>query len=382
MKNILYTLVIVILASCTQQNGNNTDSLIHIDLSEVVEENTFASTLFSDIRVVPLETINGSLLSNIREIDIYNDMVYISDALMSKILVFSIENGKFLNALSKQGKGAGEYSMIDDFIIDDDNKTIEVLDKQKREIHIYDIHNLEYITSIPFDLSFVYSFSKANDYYYFQTNGSTNSINGKPVNHDLIAFNKKTNAYYALLSRNNFPDESQAWEFTTIFNENKKGDVFISSAWSDTIYRINNHIIKPFIKVHSGKRGFPPTINTSTFQEKMAYLESNNVTNKIHFYKLLMHNEDGYIVAYGKGYPPVTYYYIHLYSVPNNSTFNVSKITCDFPAFSNQKIDVFKEDNGLVISVLYPSEIEDKDLDSLGIAITDNPILLIFTANI
>lgn len=382
MKNILITFVIILLVSCTQQNDDNKGSLIHIDLSEVVEENTLASTLFSDMSVVPLETTKGSLLSNIREIGIYNDKVFISDALMSNILVFNIENGKFLKALSKQGKGAGEYSMIDDFIIDDSNKTIEVLDKKNRKIHIYDIQNFEYINSITIDLSFVYSFSKANNYYYFQTNGSTNSINGESVNCDLVAFDKKNNKYYALLPKNGFPDESQAWEFIKIFNKNKKGNVYLSSAWSDTIYKINNHRITPFIIVHSGKRGFPSNINTSAFQEKMAYLKSNNVTNKIHFYKLLMSNEDGYIIAYGKGYPPVTYYYIHLYSVSNNIIFNANKITCDFSAFSNQKIDVFKEENGLVISVLYPSEMKDNDLDNLGLVNTDNPILLLFTTNI
>jgi hypothetical protein len=120
----------------------NTNNLLQID------------SIFSDIRIVPLETKEECLISNIVKVQFYKDKFFLHDK-SQKLLVFNT-NGRFLSEIGKKGRGPGEFLELRDFDIDNDGN-IYILDFQK--IHKFNIDG-------KFLSSFKYHFIK-NEQMFF-----------------------------------------------------------------------------------------------------------------------------------------------------------------------------------------------------------------------
>jgi hypothetical protein len=346
---------------------------ISVNFDKIEEKEHLASTIFSDMELVKLETTTESVLSDIKNIKFYKDNIYIQDIIFKGVFVFDMK-GKFLKKLDKYGRGADEYTSIDDFIIDETKNTLEVLNKKDNYIHIYDIDSFEIINTIKIPITFVFNFSKNDDLYYFQTNKARNLINRKYTTSEIIVYDPNRNKVYTLME--NITEDNRHWEFYNIFTKNSNNKLFVSLAWEVDIYYLHKKNINPTIKINALQKGIPPEIKSSAYDVKMEYLQSNSMKNKKHFFKLLHKEENDIIIAYGIGYPPTICHYFNIDS--GTKVISTKKILNDFPPFNLETIDVFGSDDGKIISALFPVDLKTETLINTGLKIEDNPALMLF----
>ena len=96
------------------------------------------SDLFSEVRLVTLETTSESLISQIRQIAFHQSRFYILDSKQQMIFCFD-KNGKFIFRISAQGNGPGEYNYLTDINVDTENGQLMLLDPAVARVHYYDL---------------------------------------------------------------------------------------------------------------------------------------------------------------------------------------------------------------------------------------------------
>ncbi|MDD3687489.1 MAG: 6-bladed beta-propeller [Bacteroidales bacterium] len=363
---------LILIVSCN--NTKPESSTFEIIMQK--ETNIKASAIFSEMKYIKLETRSECMLAAIRDFEISNSLIYILDVLQQGIYVFDLK-GNFIRSLRKMGKGEGEYSAIEAFFVDEKSNTLEILDKNRMSILKYSLSEFNYIDRLKLPFDFCFNFIKKGNLYYFQTNSAANSIGESISNSEIIVFNATSKVAKPLTDKVMSSNENQSWEFLDVFTTNNK-EIFVSLAWHEYIYRIEEEILVPYIYVQKGTRGIPKDILTATYDEKMHYLHSKEMEEKSHFFKLLMNNENGLIIGYGIGYPPQLCYYLHLNK--GKDTFFTDNIEIDFAPFTHQSLEIFKETDGYISSVIYPYRLgyNDKLHSHLNVSSEDNPIVLLF----
>ncbi len=93
---------------------------------------------FEDCYLVHLETTDESLITEITQVEIFDEQIYIFDHKLSKVSIFS-SDGKFLGTVGKRGNGPEEYVSISSFYVDTVEKTIHLIDPLKMAVNEYDL---------------------------------------------------------------------------------------------------------------------------------------------------------------------------------------------------------------------------------------------------
>ena len=384
IKSTFFLICLVCLLSSCKDNKNLKSYANYEDASEKIELNKRQpmkiSNITSGMKVVKLETSENVLLSNIKEIKIFGDFIYILDVVFKGIYVFDFE-GNLIRKFQKEGKGPGEYLSINDFFIDATLRQLEVFDKFNMNINIYDLKNFKFKESISLPFDFAFKFHKKNEVYYFQTNNARNKIGENETNSEVLLYNPHKKQVEPLFNNILPKDENQAWEFHNIFTVNQKNDVFVSLAWHEQLYKIENHKIKPLISIETTDlEKYPKSILTGNFEKRMGFLNSKDVRNKIHFFKTLVHEGKNRIVGYGIGYPPKVCHYVLWDS--GKSIYNTNNIQNDFLPGLNSSVEIFKQEKEYLISVIYAYDENQAVLDHFGITSGSNPVILLFKMKI
>jgi hypothetical protein len=122
--SIINTLILLlVIASSCQINSKKikNEESVEIDLSKNKSSNQIKlSKYLKHEKYIALETTPSCLIGNVSRIEIFNDRIFILDPYIAKKLFVFDLNGKFLHAISKRGKGPGEYGDIMDFRIKND----------------------------------------------------------------------------------------------------------------------------------------------------------------------------------------------------------------------------------------------------------------------
>ena len=119
MKKVVFNIITFLcIAACS--SNKEQDNLITIHLDPTSRQTVNWEQLFdtASMQVIPLETIDQSLLAWVDKV-IITDTVY-SFSSNNSIYTFN-QNGNFLFKIAHQGRGPGEYLVLDDFYIDEDN---------------------------------------------------------------------------------------------------------------------------------------------------------------------------------------------------------------------------------------------------------------------
>jgi hypothetical protein len=120
---------------------------------EMLSNNTQFSTLLEEYRYIIPETTSESLFSYIYKAYIYRDYIYILDKkCQDKILVFDLNDGKFIVGIGSQGGGPNEYINLGNFTLDKIGGNILILDEHRKSVLIYDAIKGDFKSS--FDLNF------------------------------------------------------------------------------------------------------------------------------------------------------------------------------------------------------------------------------------
>ena len=142
MKRIIIVCFIsIFLIRCTFSDKESTDGGILIEFGDIKKINT---ALLDDMDFVKLETNQESIIEGIRQIEVFNEHIYILD--LYGVNVFGL-NGKFIRNIKISGSGPGEFISPYSFWID---KTgyILILDLRLKRVLKYNIENFEFIENI------------------------------------------------------------------------------------------------------------------------------------------------------------------------------------------------------------------------------------------
>lgn len=89
---------------------------------------------FSEITIVPLETVDESLISDILAVELIDSLVFVRDD--HRLLLFDTR-GKFISEIGQKGRGPGEYIGLQAFFVDRHNRTVTIIDYMKRLLLTY-----------------------------------------------------------------------------------------------------------------------------------------------------------------------------------------------------------------------------------------------------
>jgi hypothetical protein len=173
-KTLIVTLICCLYISCDRRDNiiEYDKATYFIDIDSVKRENTFrTSDIFKKINVIILEDHDYAVISDITEMRIFDDKIYIMDAWkVGKLFVYDRATGKYLKEIGGRGEGPEEHLGITGFCIDTIRKEIYLLDSGKSQIHKYDIETGKYIAnvSIPYEIWYRY-ISFCNSKLYINT---------------------------------------------------------------------------------------------------------------------------------------------------------------------------------------------------------------------
>lgn len=177
MNKHMYILLVIacIIISCDKKVSNDNLDVIEINVESVVDKLDISSIFQDSIEIIPLETSNTSLISDIEKVIFQDGLLYISDRMGQAIFVFN-QFGEFITSIGELGPGPNEYSELGDFILVGDS--ILVQDKYSNKILIYnregvhqsniDLPDLTYAEFTCFDnkLIFVTNHERSDFGYY------------------------------------------------------------------------------------------------------------------------------------------------------------------------------------------------------------------------
>ncbi|MGQ9644718.1 MAG: 6-bladed beta-propeller, partial [Ignavibacterium sp.] len=156
-----------------RKTESDAEFIVSVDLKRVGEIDF--KSMFSSVELIPLETKPESVLKTVTKLICRDGRYYILDRDQGAIFFFD-RNGKFINKIQTLGIGPGEYTLIDDFVINRFTSNIELLDP-RGEINVYDtegrfienfhlplraIHAFEYLTKDTLILYSIYESFKLN----------------------------------------------------------------------------------------------------------------------------------------------------------------------------------------------------------------------------
>ena len=145
----LFIIQILIFSACSRPSET-------INLAKDSSVSIF--DIFSDVKVVELETNPLSFIARIDKVIFYSSKYFILDGKSQQLLWFD-DRGRFVNKISAKGRGPGEYNHIIDFTIDSKNELIVLLDPAVQRIHFFSFEG-SFIRTIQIDTERVMGFNK------------------------------------------------------------------------------------------------------------------------------------------------------------------------------------------------------------------------------
>lgn len=109
--------------SCQSQKSELSEKHLSVSL---VETPILLKNLFSNVRVISLETSEDCFIKRIDKVICFDNSFYVLDSTLPAVYVFDQE-GAFLHNIGKKGDGPGEYTLIYDFLVDRENEIVELL---------------------------------------------------------------------------------------------------------------------------------------------------------------------------------------------------------------------------------------------------------------
>ncbi len=134
-KVISNCLMFLVLIGCEQQRMSSDGITLNFSFNE---KNPEYEDVFKETSIIKLETNKNCLVSEISEMEIYDDKILILDWKLNALYVFNTE-GKFLQQLGQIGRGPGEYIRPRYFFVNKDEKIVKVFDAPTMKLICFDI---------------------------------------------------------------------------------------------------------------------------------------------------------------------------------------------------------------------------------------------------
>ncbi len=241
------------------------------------------SALIKNYEILPLDAKSEAYVKNpCREI-FTDSLILIMDGTQNKIVIFN-SRGKFLNSISKKGRGPQEYNFITDFFYDSPNRVVSVVDRDK--IKSYNLEG-EFIREVSLS---------------FNPNRITYLPPDSYIVEKVVPSDHPESDYYIRLTYKNFKTKSARLQLKPLTGPgfgvegqiyrtlvNGKGGYFFSY-FGDTVYHINNGQIRPAYTFNYDKKTtivtegiFNPEVDKT--YRYLSYFELSNINLLFYSFK-------------------------------------------------------------------------------------------------
>ena len=351
--------------SCNKSNKNEAN-LSLIDTKEIKRKKF--NDLFHLEKVIPLETSPKSLIKDTYKIKLIDSLIYIHDSDQNKVLVFNIK-GEYLKNIGKKGKGPKEYEYISDFYVESNIECL-LLDGADL-IHSYGVNSHNAVKFFPGS-----KFHRTEYGYWLYTANLSTSINkyDDKYSYNLVFIDKK-NKVKAKRCKFNNKFSGYSFQSTTTSNfTNYKNQLLFSCYANDTIYRLNQDKITPYIVVDFHKKAVPiDFMDKSTpgnYSNKLWNNKYNFLTGAILYINdhILIQTRSKWLITDFKNSYKFNLYDKHLktyFNIVGNN--NDNKICCIINA--SQLKNLSKNE---ILPLKFKNILKDLKID-------DNPIILIYS---
>lgn len=254
MKNTLFYICLTGFAftfSCCSKPVSPVSELVQITIDpDKVENYIDISPMLSDsIDIIPLETTDESLLSNIGRLIFHKGHFYILDGTRRGIFVFD-EKGRFVRKIGKQGGGPGEYSSILFFDVMGDSLFVSSMLEFKS--FIYDLPTGKLIKQLSHRVSHVDGFSLNENIYLITNYGKVEQENFNLCQLDLST-GKSVEKF--------MPFDEKLADFSSYglanYTGSYKDTTYILFPYNDTIYQMTQAEVVPAYKINFTARNLP-----------------------------------------------------------------------------------------------------------------------------
>jgi len=373
MKKIIFILSIISLISCNKSKETNKSSFLKTVL---FNEEKFTELIIKkqdSTNLILLETNKKSLINSITRLYFTQSKIIVYDAHGKNVFLFSSQ-GKFIRKIGNKGKGANEYIQLTNMFFDKKNEQIEIFDNPRKTMLIYDI-NGNLIETKKSDISFI-SFIKSPE-GYFVYSPFVHHPNSKGYNLFLLDENLKLTKNKFLRTKNNF-DRAL---FTENFTQNNS-ELFFRHGLNDTIYKIANNKVDPYLHIDFGKFKVPYSkvskmrnqkrfdenvyFNTPNYLGKINNVLINNKSLTFCFSKVKLGESPFYSGSYNRLTDSINFY--------NSFTIKMAGVSSVYPKYI---------DNHKIVYVTNMEELGSNELSFLEkkykikIKENSNPLLLI-----
>ena len=204
MKGILLwtsLLIVLIGTGCTHHSRLRADSL-YLDSIETADSVLVLEppmrkgafnydSIIDSVFYLPLSTNDTVLISNISDIKIWKNTIFIADYKLSKIFSFDF-SGNIIGCIDACGDGPEEYRRINGFDIDRRNDLLYLLDGDLGKIHVYDT-SLHLCQIIKLPVSCVDHIALCGDDKVYLERGFREYDDDNSKTPNLILYNLQTN---------------------------------------------------------------------------------------------------------------------------------------------------------------------------------------------
>ena len=226
-----------------------------LDVAKDYPEKTINLEDIAEVRYVPLETTDQSLIQGIHKMATSDDKIVICDLVQNTIFIFD-KDGHFINSINKEGPGPQDYSSIQNFAVDFKKEEIYICDyplkyrilaysfdgefiresKLDQKIWPSILYNYDENHLIAYDNYNMESSEKANKQPYSLINKGNGQVSPLP----LTIENRKSNRVMT-------SDGDKYMSFSIDIDPMIKTDdgVVISDFALDTIYKYTDHKLIP-----------------------------------------------------------------------------------------------------------------------------------------
>lgn len=251
-KYIIYSLVCVIIISCSESNKKKQETVIVDKLPYYIElESSFdnfkkvnLSEIADSIEYVTIETSPQCLIRYARHIKLTSKFIFISD--FEGLYKFN-RKGKFMCKIGRKGNGPGEYINVRTFTIDETNELVFVADNGKKQIEIFNF-NGDFIKSVNLDLDLqdIAIYDNSTFAYSVVCSGAeVNQYNLMLIDHNTGEVKNKYKDFYNIKGMHFF-------DFTTLTKH--KEQLYFNDTFCDTMFVIDQKRDQiPYCIFHFGK---------------------------------------------------------------------------------------------------------------------------------
>lgn len=281
MKQYLLILLILLLASCTQNGskGRYDVPTIKIKIAPLDSQAVFIEDIADSVYYVRLKTTNNFFINYISGFFVTDSLIIIADRSQSAVLIFD-QHGVPKTKIYRSGNKPDQYASMTDVIYDEDQHRVEILDLSVNKIFRYDISGklievLEIIGSRYFGLTF----AKSKGMYVSEIVNNNKEMTRLRIYQEkgeMVTYHSQELSFFPLIKE---LDVAFPHQF-----DNYRDSVFYFPLLDDKIYNITLNSTTPIYQIDAPKENMitDEIKAIKTIRDHFAYWKKMEASNIIY----------------------------------------------------------------------------------------------------